>query len=208
MFKVPGPVPATVLATMTVFGLACVPAHAVPATITFETAPAAYFTAPVVESGFTYAPASGSLYVSPNGVPGQDMEGDGSGGGGVLRLTSNAAQGTFQFVGLDFSTYNMAAGTPGTITVTGLLGGATVGSDRYTLAAVDTFPYTNWTTERAATLSGQAVDALLIALPGSATGDAFYGNIDNLRLDTTNVPEPVSFALLGAGLLGLAFLRR
>ena len=76
------------------------------------------------------APVSDSLYVSPNGRPGRDIEGDGS-GDGVLGLRSNVAGGTFQFVRLDFSAYNIVAGTPGTITVTGLLGSATIGSDTY-----------------------------------------------------------------------------
>ena len=40
MFKVPRLVPATVLATTAVFGLALAPAPAMPVTITFETAPA------------------------------------------------------------------------------------------------------------------------------------------------------------------------
>ncbi len=106
------------------------PAHAAPVTITFGTAPLGYVTAPVVESRFAYAPVSGSLYVSPNGRPGRDMERGGS-GGGVLGLRSNVAGGTFQFVRLDFSAYHVVAGAPGTITVTGLLGGATIGSDSY-----------------------------------------------------------------------------
>lgn len=201
------PVSMILLAAIAALGLRATPARAVPVTVTFETAPLEFFTAPVVESGFAYAPVSGSLYVSPNGRPGQDMEGDGSGGGGVLGLTSSAAGGTFQFVRLDFSAYNIVAGAPGTITVTGLLGGATVGSDSYTLAAVDVFPYTNWMSEQAINLAGRVVDTLLISLPGSATDDAFYNNVDNVQLDATTVPEPASLALLGAGLFGLTILR-
>jgi hypothetical protein len=198
----------TLLAAIAALGVRVTSARAVPMTITFETAPPEFLTAPVVENGFTYALVSGSLYVSPNGRPGQDMEGDGSGGGGVLGLASNVAGGTFQFVRLDFSAYNIAAGTPGTITVTGLLGGATVGSDSYTLAAVDVFPYTNWTSEQAVNLAGRVVDTLLISLPGSATDDAFYDNVDNIQLDATSVPEPTSLALLGAGVFGLTVLYR
>jgi hypothetical protein len=123
---------ATLLATAAGLGLSAAPARAAPVTITFETAPLEFFTAPVVESGFTYAPVSGSLYVSPNGFPGQDMEGDGSGGGGVLGLTSNVGGGTFQFVSLDFGAYSILAGAPGTITVIGLPDCATVGSNTYT----------------------------------------------------------------------------
>ncbi len=204
MFGIPGPLP---ILLATAFAVALAPARTAAATITFETAPPEYFTAPVTESGFTYAPGPGSLYVSPNGNPGQDMEGDGSGGGGVLRVTS-AAGSTFQFAGLEFSAYNLTTGTTGTITVTGLLGGATVGSDTYTLPTVNAAPYTNWTPERAANLSGQVVDTLLVNLPASATGDTFWDNIDNLQVVATQVPEPASLALLGAGLLGFACLRR
>jgi len=94
---------ATLLATVAELGLSVAPARAVPVTITFETAPLEFFTAPVVESGFAYAPVSSSLYVSPNGRPGRDMEEDGSACGGVLGLRSNVAGGTFQFVRPDFS---------------------------------------------------------------------------------------------------------
>ena len=92
--------------------------------------------------------------------------------------------------------------------MTGLFAGATVGSDSYTLAAVDAFPYTNWTSEQAVNLAGRVVDTLLISLPGSVIDDAFYDNVDNIQLDATNVPEPTSIALLGAGLFGLAILCR
>ena len=96
------------LAAIAALGLRATPAHAVPVTITFGTIPLGYFTAPVVESGFAYAPGSGSLYVSLNGRPRRDIEGGGS-GGSVLGLTSSAAGGTFQFVKLDFSAYKIAA---------------------------------------------------------------------------------------------------
>jgi len=91
------------LAAIAALGLRATPARAVPVTITFGTAPLKYFTAPVVESGFAYAPVSSSLYVSPNGHPGRDIEGDGSACGGVRGLRSNMAGGTFQFVRPDFS---------------------------------------------------------------------------------------------------------
>lgn len=83
------------LAAIAALGLKATLARAVPVTITFGTAPPEFLMAPVVESGFAYAAVSGSLHVSPNGRPGRDMEGDGSGCGGVLGLGSNVAGGTF-----------------------------------------------------------------------------------------------------------------
>ncbi len=44
------------LAAIAALGLRATPARAVPVTITFETVPLEYLTAPVVESGFAYAP--------------------------------------------------------------------------------------------------------------------------------------------------------
>ena len=111
-------------------------------------------------------------------------------------------------LGLDVSAWNTVAGVPATITITGLLGGAAVGTDSYTIAAVDTSPYANGTTVLPASLAGQAVDTLLITLPASAADDQFWANLDNLRLATADVPEPASLALLGASLIGAGAARR
>lgn len=99
------------LVAIAALGLRATPARALPVTITFETAPPEFLMVPVAESGFAYAPVSGSLYVSPNSRPGRDMEGDGF-SGGVLGLRSNMAGGTFQVVRLDFSAHHIMARSP------------------------------------------------------------------------------------------------
>ena len=203
------------------------PAHAVPVTLGFEATPVLdpvymqpYFngTMSQTEAGFTYSPSTSdpntnSLYIASNGNPGQDIEADGNVSQGILKVVSNTLGQTFAFLGIDAATFNQTAGVPGTITVTGQLGGNTVGTETYTVNAVNqpgpldaSAPYANWTTEVAAGLAGKKIDTLLIALPANA-GDQAYAAIDNLSLET-GVPEPASLALLGAGLLGLAMRRR
>lgn len=193
-------------ASFAALALSAASASAASVTITFETAPPRFLLAPVSEAGFTYDVGSGSLWVGSNGNPGQDMEGDGLGGDGVLRVVNDAGA-AFRLLGFDISAWNAVAGTPATITFTGLLGGVAVGTDSYTVTAVDTFPYTNWRTELPGSLTGKSMDTLLIGLPAS-TDDTAWANVDNLRLAVADVPEPASLAVLGAGLLGAAVARR
>ena len=212
---------------------ALTPAQAVPVTLGFEapppeTPPPGDPTGPVqpffngtdslTESGFTYSPSTtdastNSLYIGGNGNPGQDIEADGNVNQGILKVVSSTTGQTFTFLGVDVATFNVTAGLPATVTVTGELGGQTVGTDSYTVNAVDNTisgdfngPYANWTTEVAAGLAGKTIDTLLINLPAIPTDQAYAG-VDNLQLDT-GVPEPASIMLLGAGLLSLAMRRR
>ena len=204
------------------------PAQAVPVTLGFEAPPPVdpsgsgqpFFngTDSLTEAGFSYGPSTtdastNSLYIGGNGNPGQDIEADGNVDQGILKVVSNTTGQTFTFLGVEVATYNVAAGVPATVTVTGQLGGQTVGTDSYTVNAVDNTasgdfngPYANWTAEVAAGLAGKTIDTLLITLPAIPTDQAYAG-IDNLRLDT-DIPEPASLALFGAGLLGLAMRRR
>ena len=102
-------------------------------TITFETAPfGAGFTGPVTENGFTYSNLSGGLFVNIFGHPGQDMEGEITAGGGVLKIVS-ATGGDFDFNALDYSAFSTLGGSE-TLQVKGFLSGSLVGTDTYTLA--------------------------------------------------------------------------
>lgn len=184
-------------------------------TITFSTATAsgAPFSGPVSEAGFTYSTKSGILYVDSFGNPGNDMEGyEETGGGGVLQIVS-ANGGDFNFNALDFSAYayDPANVDSLTLTVTGLLGGSTVGSDSYTLATTSTFnpTYLNWTTESANTLAGQTLSQLDISITAGCNSSCWSDNIDNVVLTPlSSVPEPGTLVLLAAGLLGLGFVVR
>jgi hypothetical protein len=177
------------------------------ATITFETAPfGADFTGPVTENGFTYATDSGFLYVDQYGNPGQDMEGQVAGGGGVLDIVS-ASAGDFKFSGLDYAAYDSSDSGSQTLSITGYLSGSPVGTESYTLANTNVFnpTYANWTTENASGLAGVTIDDLKITLnAGGGETASFLQGIDNVNLNVAGaVPEPASWAMVLIGFFGL-----
>lgn len=140
------------------------------AVITFETAPYGSFNGPVTESGFTYSRLSGTLIVNNIGNPGQDMEGNVKFGAGMLGIVAVGSPADFTFSGPDYAAIRRRSQT---LTVTGLLGGSTVGTDTYTLANTD--------------------DALQIALNGGIgrPSSYFYQAIDNVVLAApSSVPGP------------------
>jgi hypothetical protein len=178
------------------------------AVITFETAPLIpNFVGPVTESGFTYSGASGALVVNNTGNPGQDMEGEATGGGGVLKIVSAGAP-KFTFESVDFAAFADSGTGSQTLSVTGLLGGAPVATDTWTLANANTIPY-SWTTEGASNLQGKAIDELLITLDGSPpAAPVFYEAVDNVTLSGVGVPETTTWAMMLIGLFGLGAMTR
>jgi hypothetical protein len=176
-------------------------------TITFETAPSGpSFTGPVTEAGFTYSTASGGLFVNSYGNPsGQDMEGQGSSGGGVLDIVK-AGGGTFTFGNLDYAAYDISGVGGQTLFVTGYLGGSTVATDMFTLANTSNYnpTFANWTNFAAVNLAGQSIDDLKISLFAAGAGGTTLQTVDNITLNGVGgVPEPSAWALMLAGFAGL-----
>lgn len=105
---------------------------------------------------------------------------------------------TFMFNGASFAYWsgNLAApGAASSATVTGYLNDVLVGSVSVNLSTA-----AGWVTSGG--ISG-AVDRLEFTPAGTSAG---YFRMDNV--DTSGVPEPATTGLIGAGLIGLAFVRR
>ncbi len=187
------------------------------ATITFGTGVGTPFSGSATEAGFTYSVLSGNLYSNVWGNPDRDMEGDSSGGGGVLKIVS-AVPGLFTFSGLDYSAFSSNGTGSQTLNVSGMVSGSVVGSTSYLIANTLTFnpSYSNWSTFGAGGLTGINIDELRITLNGSFVASPFLAtsqNVDNIQLGAAvagAVPEPATWAtmLTGFVLIGGALRRR
>ena len=196
---------------LTVVALTATASLSFASTITFETAPGLNFTGPVTESGYVYSNLSGFLYVNVLGNPGQDMEGEDDGGGGVLKIVA-VGGGDFTLATLDFAAYDLVGTGSQTLTINGYLGALLVGTDTYTLANTNSTisgGYDNWTTESASLLAGQAISEIDIVLNAGhrPNNTNFQEAVDNVVLDAV-APEPASLVLFGTGSAVLWFLRR
>jgi hypothetical protein len=154
------------------------------------------------------------------GNPGADREGQSfnpTGGvtGGVLRIVRSGS-GLFNFLSLDYSAYDGSNQGSQTLTLSGYLAHALIGTETYTLGNTATFfpQYSNWTTELASVLAGLDLDDLEITLNAGSNGggDFFNQSVDNIVVTAvdppSNVPEPGTLSLLGLGLLGAGAMRR
>jgi len=197
--------------------VAAAPARA--GVITFDTAPLSgtgEFTGSVTEGLYTYSVLSGARYVAPNGNPGDDVEGyypmaPGT-QTGVLTI-SRTDGGTFRFDRLDFAEVSTGgnSGSIGSIEFFGFLDGRTVTSGGDIGTAASTY---NWIPHAIGASDGPpnpTINALSISIPatteiGPNGTFSFFSAIDNVVV--TNVspvvtPEPMTLAVLGAGLAGV-----
>lgn len=91
---------------------------------------------------------------------------------------------------------------PGTLAtpviVTGYLGGNVVGTDSYTLPVSANYS--------AASLSGVALDKLVIAITSNSINSPYVDNVT--FADSAATPEPGTTALIGSGLAACLFLRK
>ena len=181
--------------------------------ITFDTAPfGPGFSGPVYENGYAYQQTSGSLFVNNFGVSGRDMESQSFTSGGAL-VIYRPDGGTFVFDSVDFAAYEPGPSQEQYLSLVGVTTGGTMFQEYYTLGTTSVYSptYGNWTTELPTSggLDGVELKSLAIVLfsyPGSLP---CYGAVDNVTLtdvaQNSPVPEPGTFGLFAAGLLGFGW---
>lgn len=153
----------------------------------------------VTQGIFSYDVFSGVLFHQTGGI----LQGRTDDGGGTMRLVRNdVSGGTFTFDGLDIANFSGAGGATN-ISVFGYLGGVLQAEDVFTTSSVSSV----FTTVSASLLSGTSIDELRITLDAGLNPQVIE-SIDNLVLNGTRVPEPVTLALFGLGLAGLGAARR
>ena len=149
------------------------------------------------ESGYTVTATGGDWYKAFGyGNPTPDLFAGpiGSPSASTLRITGSV----FNLLGLDLSCNN---GSPCGASFSGYSGGNLVASGGVNFPYTGSFVFTTF----GSPISG-AFDTLDITLaPGVGTSSM---NIDNIVLETSQVPEPASLTLLGTGMVAAALRRR
>ncbi|MDZ4373010.1 MAG: PEPxxWA-CTERM sorting domain-containing protein [Phenylobacterium sp.] len=188
----------------------CLPAHAV-SLITFSDAPRGAFSDTVVEDGFAYSTFSGALLANGITPDRRNMEGQGTGGGGVLSIVAEDG-GLFSFLQLDYAAFDQSGLGFQTLTILGLRSGVVIGSDTSTVINTNRSPSVDALHETvgAVGLFGLDLDELRIVLNAGESPQLYFQAVDDIYLQARAVPEPTTWALMigGFGLAGGALRRR